>query len=396
MNKTMLKIKTISLLLALTISTTALTGCNKKEPVNEDTTVPSSVSEISTTAEAGTENVSSTNETTKVANVTTKASKKTAKKKAGSPSKLGNAGSTKDLAKVDPEKAAKESYGTDVDVKETDTKTIDPDEFSYLKYENFSSHIEGVWKKFQATDKVKIDAQYLNEYLNYISLHLKDNFFAINCNGYDASYAYDTSEKYVYLNMKWIYYVDSSKYSTALSKANSIAGKATGSDAEKVKYVHDYIGSHTKYKANVDGVYNCLVNGTADCDGYTAAFMLCMNKLGIPCKAFTTDTHIFNLVLVSGKWYVVDVTWDDQDELGIVTGQFLLRGISKYKSYDVLVNLPLASSDLSCSRKIVISDDKTFRKACDIKDSWTYKADNDGVTIHLYENGELIGNLTLS
>ncbi len=394
MKNSLIKIKTVSLLLALAMSTTMLTGCNKKKADNDITIV----SNIETTAESTTAAQSETEtETTTVAEVVTQAAKKPTKNKSvGSSSKIGNAKSTKDLANVDPKKAAKESYGTDVEVEKTSVEEISTEEYPYLKYADFSSHIEGVWKKFQAVDKVKIDAAYFNEYLNYITLHLKDTFFAINCYGYDATYAYDDSGKYIFLQMEWVYYIDQSKYNTCVNKANAIANQATGSTVEKIKYVHDYIAGHTKYKTNVDGAYNCLVNGSCDCDGYTAAFKLCMDKLGIPCKAFTTDSHIFNVVKVDGKWYVVDVTWDDQDSLGLVITQYFMRGVTNYKNFDVLVSLPLATSDYKCSRKMYISNDATFRKACSIKDSWTYETDDDGITIHIYDGGQLIGNLTLS
>ncbi len=57
------------------------------------------------------------------------------------------------------------------------------------------------------------------------------------------------------------------------------------------------------------------------CEGYARAFMVLCQQLGIPCvlvdgvsKASLSDqpeAHMWNNVQVDGKWYAVDVTWND-------------------------------------------------------------------------------------
>ena len=101
------------------------------------------------------------------------------------------------------------------------------------------------------------------------------------------------------------------------------------SDAQKVKAVHDYIAFNCAYD------YDNLLRGTipavsytaegvllkkkAVCQGYAEAFKLLMDMLGIPCKMVTGTAdngggyagHAWNIVKVGGKWYHIDVTWDD-------------------------------------------------------------------------------------
>lgn len=107
------------------------------------------------------------------------------------------------------------------------------------------------------------------------------------------------------------------------------------SDYEKVLFVHDYIANNTEYNYELseeiiseDGVnhldaYNCLVEGTAVCQGYTDVFEIIMNELGIPCGSVlgkskiedgeqTGDTyHIWNFIELEGENYYIDVTWAD-------------------------------------------------------------------------------------
>ena len=49
------------------------------------------------------------------------------------------------------------------------------------------------------------------------------------------------------------------------------------------------------------------------CACYSAAFAAAMKRLGIPCTVVTNTSanHAWNRVKIDGKWYNVDVTWDD-------------------------------------------------------------------------------------
>lgn len=109
------------------------------------------------------------------------------------------------------------------------------------------------------------------------------------------------------------------------------------SDYEKELYAHDYIIKCCSYdeesvelhkkdtvRANEQNAYGALVEGKAVCEGYTRAFHLLCNKLGVTCwvvqgqalgfEGQENTNHIWNCVQLDGKWYQVDVTWDDCDE----------------------------------------------------------------------------------
>lgn len=94
---------------------------------------------------------------------------------------------------------------------------------------------------------------------------------------------------------------------------------------EKIKAVHNWMIRNVKYD------YDRLLTGTipqvshtakgalikkvAVCDGYAYAFQMVMKKLGIPCRFVVGRSgnvgHGWNMVKLGGKWYHVDVTFDD-------------------------------------------------------------------------------------
>lgn len=91
------------------------------------------------------------------------------------------------------------------------------------------------------------------------------------------------------------------------------------SDYEKALFVHDYLIAHTTYSddgENAGNAYGCLINHAAYCEGYSRAFLLLMNQLGIRA-GLTSGTgdnggaHMWNYLELGGNEYWVDVTWDD-------------------------------------------------------------------------------------
>lgn len=109
------------------------------------------------------------------------------------------------------------------------------------------------------------------------------------------------------------------------------------SDYEKELYAHDYMIKACAYdeesvalhkndtvRANEQNAYGALVEGKAVCEGYTRAFQLLCNKLGVDCwviqgqaqgfEGEENTNHIWNCVQLDGEWYYVDVTWDDCDD----------------------------------------------------------------------------------
>lgn len=95
------------------------------------------------------------------------------------------------------------------------------------------------------------------------------------------------------------------------------------SDEQKITAVHDYMVIHTRYDEaayylkqssignatfSADGP---VLYGTGVCQGYSYAFKLYMDLLGIPCSIVSNSNHAWNRVTIRGINYEIDVTWDD-------------------------------------------------------------------------------------
>lgn len=103
------------------------------------------------------------------------------------------------------------------------------------------------------------------------------------------------------------------------------------SQEQKVRALHDYLIRHTTYDESalsretyatepIHNAVGALVNRLAVCDGYAKAFKLLCNKAGIQCEVVLGEAsdgagniigHAWNVVMVDGLWYQIDVTFDD-------------------------------------------------------------------------------------
>ena len=110
-----------------------------------------------------------------------------------------------------------------------------------------------------------------------------------------------------------------------VSRVLSTIIKPNYSDFEKIKAIHDYLALHIAYDygnflndtipANSYTAYGALIKGIAVCDGYTKAAQLMLNQLGIE-NYYVSGTgngglHSWNLVVLDGQHYFMDITWDD-------------------------------------------------------------------------------------
>ena len=116
----------------------------------------------------------------------------------------------------------------------------------------------------------------------------------------------------------------------------------TAADAAgKVKQLNQWLTEHNQYNTTPDltTISNepheslAALSGQVGtegpvCDGYSRAFKVLCDKLGIPCvletgwakttASGTPGFHMWSLVQVGGTWYGADITWDDPSVKGFV------------------------------------------------------------------------------
>jgi len=89
------------------------------------------------------------------------------------------------------------------------------------------------------------------------------------------------------------------------------------SDYKKVKVIHDYIIKRVSYDKTLKKhtAYNALINKSSVCEGYALAAYRMFTDAGIDCRIISGTggggLHGWNIVKVDGKWYNIDLTWDD-------------------------------------------------------------------------------------
>ncbi len=107
-----------------------------------------------------------------------------------------------------------------------------------------------------------------------------------------------------------------------------------------IKSLHDFLSENVTFINDYSScfdAYGALVNGVAVCQGYAEAFKVFCDEYKIPCVCITGtangDAHMWNAVQMDdGKWYLIDVSWDDQEEYGIYN-DFFLVGLETKDTY---------------------------------------------------------------
>ncbi len=112
------------------------------------------------------------------------------------------------------------------------------------------------------------------------------------------------------------------------------------SDFDKVMAVHDYMALNYEYDHTLKNhSITIMTTKTGVCESYARAFYHIMDKLGIDCGFVTSESmnHAWNIVELDGKWYHIDLTWDDPtyngaDAFAQVTHEYALLSDEKIKT----------------------------------------------------------------
>ena len=109
-------------------------------------------------------------------------------------------------------------------------------------------------------------------------------------------------------------------YLATVSPSDSVSAKVTK--------IHDIVRDTLTYANSGDAtvirsVYTSLSGGhTVVCEGYAKMFKVLCDASDVPCLIITgragtggdMENHMWNYVEIDGNWYLVDCTWDDQDD----------------------------------------------------------------------------------
>ncbi len=148
-------------------------------------------------------------------------------------------------------------------------------------------------------------------------------------NSYKYTYKTDevTGKNYV-ASVIFSYSMTQSEYSSATNQVNTWIEKInsltapTFTDREYALFFHDYLCANYEYDTSfaVHDIYTFIKSGQGVCQSYTYAYTVLLKSVGIEVSwaSSTEMNHMWNLVKLDGKWYHIDVTWDDP--VGLVPG----------------------------------------------------------------------------
>lgn len=106
-------------------------------------------------------------------------------------------------------------------------------------------------------------------------------------------------------------------------------------DLQKVIAIYDYLCSNVTYDNDSSGnlkrtAYAALVNHTAVCQGYSAAFYRLCLTVGVDTRMITCSaiSHAWNIVQLNGLYYELDATWDAG--YSFAKFRYLLKGSAEW------------------------------------------------------------------
>lgn len=173
-------------------------------------------------------------------------------------------------------------------------------------------------------------------------------------------------------------------------KTDEILSKIDSSmtDFQKAVTIHDEIILNCEYSDTPENgylrtsVYDCLVNGYANCQGYASSLSYLLEKVGINSEIVESAqmNHMWNLVEIDGSYYHVDPTFDDPtpDRFGFVSHKYFLLSDNAIKnSPDISVHYGFKTTN-TCNSTVF--DNSYYRtlntKFCYINKK-LYAADNN-------------------
>lgn len=179
------------------------------------------------------------------------------------------------------------------------------DKFSYYCDKSYTNCLKDIESLSNDNKELSFVNQLLNPY----------NSFSSIISNYNTGGRIDIEVKRKYTN-KEIKKID--------NELNNIINKLNinniDSLKEKIRVFHDYIATINVYDSdkengksnyNSDKAIGTLFEGHSICSGYTDTLSLFLDKINLKNYKIANDEHTWNVVLINGDWYHIDLTWDD-------------------------------------------------------------------------------------
>jgi len=169
---------------------------------------------------------------------------------------------------------------------------------------------------------------------NYVQYHIgTSSYLEPNKQVNVYAYEYHDSQRILYAHETGDMSLLSEEEQKVLDLALALVEEAksqTESDLEMEVWLHDWLCRQVVYESpDMDveskdylalrqlSCVGAMLDGKCNCQGYADAFYLLGNLAGLDVEKLTGETgegHIWNLIRLDGLWYLVDVTFDDNND----------------------------------------------------------------------------------
>ena len=183
----------------------------------------------------------------------------------------------------------------------------------------------------------------------YYTFYGNGDLFYVNwTSGYYSSAGYITDVGIIYKDS-----FSNEDINTFYTMADSIlnAMPAGLNPQEKALYLHDYLATHCEYDLSYSkyNAYNVLVEKSAVCQGYALAYEFLCKRAGLTVYYVTSEenNHAWNIVMVDGRYYFVDCTWDDPSNYWYES-RCLHKNFLRSRDGMVSTNHKISNADWTC------------------------------------------------
>ena len=194
-------------------------------------------------------------------------------------------------------------------------------------YDKISAGVEDMEAEISVYDgEHPLTKENFNVVLDAYRRDRADHFWLSNSSS--ISYTAETVTKF-----KPTYLIEKSELESKKAELDSavnsiIAGiPSVMGELEREIMIHDALADRVTYEVgapNAHNAYGALVEGRAVCEGYAEALQVLLFRAGIQSflaigssynpSTEASEGHEWNYVRIDGKYYHVDLTWDDQNE----------------------------------------------------------------------------------
>ena len=178
------------------------------------------------------------------------------------------------------------------------------------------------------------------------------------------------------------------------AEANRILSRITDdmSEYEIELYLHDTLAEKIVYEesTNAHNAYGAMVEGVAVCEGYAEAFQYLLHRAGIFSYIVLGSSkgvgHAWNIVRIDGKYYHVDLTWNDQ-ESDIYHAYFNVTDTMIRKDH-IIDPTTYALPACNATDAFYFTGKDTYLDTYSVESVGKLMQDND-LRIHIYAPGDL-------